>query len=235
MITTLRRAIPCERRCSVLRIRRSGARLLKWRMPSSHAVPRPGCGEDRSGSRETPRTAISRIPTGNERVGCVGNRRGRLLLADFRARLVSGELIASGYEVPIRLDSQRLDIPPEKWVKLRFRFGNSSAQWRTLEVCEILVRRAAEPHPERAAAETQQEDPAARTFIQMAEEEMHAMAASGALTGNFKADSHAIADRVAPRFRGRKARSPKTIRNQLNKLYRDLCEQQCAQNDLGDF
>ena len=114
-------------------------------------------------------------------------------------------------------------------------FDNSSAPWRETELRDILVRRMADQDHEAATAgEIRQAAPEPRTFMQMAEEEMRAMADACALTENFKADSHVIASRAAQRFPGR-PRCAKTIRNQLCKVYRDLCKAQRAQNNSGDF
>ena len=56
---------------------------------------------------------------------------------------------------------------------------------------------------------SKQKRPGPRTFIPEAEEEMRAMAACGTLTGNFKADSHHMAERVAARFPGRRCVLPR--------------------------
>jgi hypothetical protein len=168
------------------------------------------------------------------------------LVADFRAQLVSGELLATGYEAPDSLDRQKRPIAAEWWTKSRINVDSSSARRREVRLRDILVRRAADPRLEAVAAEglpkdttaalsSKQKHPGPRTFMPEAEEEMLALASCGALTNNFKADSHVIAGRVAARFLGQKVCDPKTIRNRLNKLYRILYREQCAQINSGDF
>ena len=167
------------------------------------------------------------------------------LVADFRGRLISGELLATGWEPPLSLDTQRRDIPAKLWVKLRIDFGRSRARWCELQLREIRVRRAADLEHRPAAqgrgeatpetARLGRARPGRRSFMPEAEEEMRAMASCGALTGSLKADSHAIAQRVAARFPTVKVCEPKTIRNKLSKIYRILHQEQCARNNSGNY
>ncbi len=60
----------------------------------------------------------------------------------FRARLQSGELVATGYVKPVRVGDGRIAIPADKWRFLRPDFRNSSAVGEGLEVVSVLVNRA---------------------------------------------------------------------------------------------
>jgi hypothetical protein len=212
------------------------------RRPSIWLQPRPGWLTQRSAMRKTNVADPER-----QRARWLQRQRTwAALVADFRAQLVSGELIATGCEAPDSLDRPRRPIPAEMWAKLRIDFRRSSARWHEMRLREILVRRRADADLAPTAAEaaqeavvvtptTKQKRPGRRTFMPEAEEEMRALASCNALTGNLKADSHAVAERVAARYPGQNVCCPKTIRNRLNKLYRVLYQEQCARNNSGDF
>ena len=60
----------------------------------------------------------------------------------FRTRLRSGELVATGYVKPRKLNDSRTAIPADKWQFLVLDFSNGTASGDGLEVVEILIDRA---------------------------------------------------------------------------------------------
>ena len=60
----------------------------------------------------------------------------------FRARLQSGELVATGYVKPVRVGDGRIAIPADKWRFLQPDFRNSSAVGEGLKIVDVLVREA---------------------------------------------------------------------------------------------
>ena len=93
-------------------------------MPNHRAAPRPGCRDDQGGSRSVARCRGLHVadPERQRARWLQRQRAWAALLADFRGRLVSGELIATGCEAPASLDSPRRPIPAEMWAKLRINF-----------------------------------------------------------------------------------------------------------------
>ncbi len=69
-------------------------------------------------------------------------RRWTQLTTAFRARLRSGELVATGYVKPRKLNDSRTAIPADKWQFLVLDFSNGTASGDGLEVVEILIDRA---------------------------------------------------------------------------------------------
>ncbi len=67
-------------------------------------------------------------------------------------KLVSGELIATAYVVPLRADSGRITIPADKWTLLQIKLDDSTAKGHGLELADIRITepgQAASTHPGR--------------------------------------------------------------------------------------
>jgi hypothetical protein len=79
----------------------------------------------------------------------------RAVMDDFRRRLRAGELIASGFWLPLTPRSRREDIDPQLWDMLRP--GTSTVKGGGLEMIRVRYRRAAPPDPraDRPAQETE--------------------------------------------------------------------------------
>jgi hypothetical protein len=79
----------------------------------------------------------------------------RAVLDDFRRRLRAGELIASGFRMPLTPNALREDIAPQLWDMLRPRA--STVKDGGLEMIRVRYRRAAPPDPraDRPAQETE--------------------------------------------------------------------------------
>ena len=60
----------------------------------------------------------------------------------FQARLQSGELVATGYVKPARIEDGPIAIPADKWRFLQPDFRNSTAAGGGLEIVSVLVYRA---------------------------------------------------------------------------------------------
>jgi hypothetical protein len=75
----------------------------------------------------------------------------RGLQRDFLGRLRCGELVATGYQEPLSLGSERRPVPADLWSSLRPNFKNSTATGAGLKLAGILVRTAEDaptPYPQ---------------------------------------------------------------------------------------
>ncbi len=70
------------------------------------------------------------------------DRAWRELQRDFLGRLRSGELVATGFEEPLSLSSERRPVPADVWRSLRPNFKNSTATGAGLRLAGILVQTA---------------------------------------------------------------------------------------------
>ncbi len=74
-------------------------------------------------------------------------RAERAVVGDLWMRLYSGELIATGIECPPRLDSERRKIAPHMFRILSPRFGESSLVGPDIKIVDVLIRPALEGGP----------------------------------------------------------------------------------------
>jgi len=86
-------------------------------------------------------------------------RAWKALTADLLRRLRSGEFVAYGFEAPVRLHSERVQIPADKWEVLTPDFDLSEAQGNGIVLVGVVVSQssdAADATPARAtrSAET---------------------------------------------------------------------------------
>ena len=84
--------------------------------------------------------AYDRAEAGNRLIDA-SERAWHALYADFLSRLQSGELIASGYRVPVDPAIGRQVIPTDLWTVLRPNVRNSSARGGGCQFVAILVSR----------------------------------------------------------------------------------------------
>ncbi len=161
----------------------------------------------------------------------------RELQQDFLGRLRSGELIATGYEEPLSLGSERKLVPVDLWRALRPNFEKSTATGAGLKLSGILVRKGVDaPAPvpsieqisEAGAIEGEPEPrfevrpPGRPSRMREIEAEMRRRAAAKQLLGSLRAESEALAH-WARRTHGQdEAPKPKSIAKQLGAVYRDL-------------
>jgi len=60
----------------------------------------------------------------------------------FKAKLQSGELVATGYVKPPKLTDSRTAVPADKWRFLELDFRNGAAAGEGLEIVSVLIDRA---------------------------------------------------------------------------------------------
>jgi hypothetical protein len=167
----------------------------------------------------------------------------RELQRDFLGRLRSGELVATGYEEPLSLGSERRPVPADVWRSLRPNFKNSTATGAGLKLAGILVRTAEDaPAPvsstdQISEAGTIEGDPAPTfavrppgrpSLMREIEAEMRRRATAGQLLGSLRAESEALAHWARTTQRGERAPQPKSIAKQLGGRYRELKTKQGA-------
>jgi hypothetical protein len=167
----------------------------------------------------------------------------RELQRDFLGRLRSGELVATGYEEPLSLGSERRPVPAALWRSLRPNFKNSTATGAGLKLTGILVQTAEDaPAPvsstdQISEAGTIEGDPAPTfavrppgrpSLMREIEAEMRRRATAGQLLGSLRAESEALAHWARTTHRGERAPQPKSIAKQLGGRYRELKTRQGA-------
>ncbi len=161
----------------------------------------------------------------------------RELQRDFLGRLRSGELVATAYEEPLNLGSERKLVPVDLWRALRPHFKNSTATGAGLKLTGILVRTAEDaPAPvsstdQISEAGTIEGDPAPTFEVRppgrpSRMREIEPRCGGGPRQGNCSAHFALRAKRSLTGRGARTARNeapkPKSIAKQLGALYRDL-------------
>jgi hypothetical protein len=137
----------------------------------------------------------------------------RELQWDFLGRLRSGELVATAYEEPLNLGSERRPVPADLWSSLRPHFKNSMATGAGLKLAGILVRTA--EHAPTLVSSTDQiseagtieggpaptyaaRPPGRPSLMREIEAEMRRRATAGQLLGSLRAGSEALAHWAPP-------------------------------------
>jgi len=153
----------------------------------------------------------------------------KALVRDFKHRLRSGELLASGVDVRLQLNAQRQAIPAELWDVLKLNVGRAQAQVADLKLLLIRVRHAEHSIGVPVPAATLEDAamargrPGPRSLMPRVAEEMRARAKRGALKDTVSEECRALENWVKithPHF----GRLPKykSIRNKLGELYNKL-------------
>jgi hypothetical protein len=137
----------------------------------------------------------------------------RELQWDFLGRLRSGALVATAYEEPLSLGSERRPVPVDLWSSLRPHFKTSTATGGGLKLTGVLVQTAEDgPAPvssidQISEAGTIEGDPAPTfavrppgrpSLMREIEAEMRRRATAGQLLGSLRAGSEALAHWAPP-------------------------------------
>lgn len=72
------------------------------------------------------------------------DRAWQIVVQKFKSRLLSGELIATGYEYPVRPGASHIPVPQEYWSFLRPNFRKNSVAGGGLSLIDVWVHRAGE-------------------------------------------------------------------------------------------
>lgn len=148
------------------------------------------------------------------------------VLADFMARLLSGELFATGLFAPFDAQSQRQAIRAELWAVLKPNFAKSSAKGAGCEVFAVRVMPAAEhgaAHALPGILDVFGDGLVGRPSCMAAiEAEMKARAMRGELGDTLADECRQLAEWAKNAFSPRRTPTPKTIHNQLSSVYRQL-------------
>ena len=108
-------------------------------------------------------------PTAHGALKCAYRRAEKAVVADLWQRLMSGELIATGFEWPLRLDSRRDPIPGQLFRGLRPNFRDSSVEGGGFKAVDVRVQRREPAEPVAAQAGGAAVDTGGRTNIAAAD------------------------------------------------------------------
>jgi hypothetical protein len=155
---------------------------------------------------------------------------GRALVEGLMGLLKSGELVATGIQAPLQMDSKRLLVQRRLFRTLTPVFRDSYLIGPGIKIVDVLIQRAGgnKPHSNDAAMANIVEISAARgrpplppDFAQ----EMLRRAEAGQLSNSFGEEAKYLydwGDRIGLRNSKNISWLQKTITNKLSKLYREL-------------
>jgi hypothetical protein len=152
----------------------------------------------------------------------------RALYDDFLSRLQSGELIASGYRVPIDPATGRRAIPTDLWTVLRPNFRNSSARGGGCQFVGIVVSRRPvstplEALPVRDATERRAPSfPGRPSVMRVIEQEMRRRAGRGELRDKLSEECKHLAEWAENEFERQQTPKWRSIANAVRNLYKQL-------------
>jgi hypothetical protein len=153
----------------------------------------------------------------------------RALYDDFLSRLQSGELIASGYRVPIDPAIGRQVIPADLWTVLRPNVPNSSARGGGCQFVSVLVSRRpvsipfAELPLSRDATERRAPSfPGRPSVMRAIEQEMRRRAGRGELQDKLSEECKHLEEWAENEFEGQQTPKWRSIANAVRNLYKQL-------------
>lgn len=158
-----------------------------------------------------------------------GNELEAAIVDDFRRKLRSGELVATGYRYPVGPDDQRRVVPAEKWDFLRPNWDVSSAEGGGLKFVQILVH-AAKIHEAAATPITSVDlgavlpprKPGRPSHMGPIREELDRRFTEGRQRSSWKQEVRELYLWGLEHFGGSICPAESTIRNHLRKSYRRL-------------
>jgi hypothetical protein len=161
------------------------------------------------------------------------------LYADFLPRLHSGELVASGYRVPVDPEIRRQVIPGDLWTVLRPNFQNSSARGGGCQFVCIKVHQApATPGGALITSAASVERQAVASFpgrpsiMRGIIAHMKERAERQELASTLSAEARELEHWARLTFPSQQVPTWKTIRNGIRKEYRNLAAGKPARNNL---
>jgi hypothetical protein len=205
--------------------------------PSPSAAPSPWLGRHaqrpflQTGSPQRDPFRFDQRIRAPERQGISRERAWNALLADFKSRLLSGELMATGVEGTDSLSYIRKPIPRELWHRLRLQIRTSRATLGTLTVLDIEVRRvqanqvaeAEIPSVIPPSSETKRPGRRGRPSIKdRLAQEMRRRAEAGELVDGVAAEARALRSWAEQNIQGAKIPQVDSIEDAIRDLYWDL-------------
>ncbi len=144
----------------------------------------------------------------------------------FKARLQSGELVATGYVKPVELTDRPTAIPTDKWRFLKLDYLNGSASGEGLEIVSILIYRA-EPQeisgPDDVAALLYRTGlPGKPSIKHLIVQEFRCRGESGDYELTLKAEAQALHEWAKDKHPKAPTPTPKTIENHIRDDYHRL-------------
>ena len=217
----------CERRSSGSVIRRSGGQ-------TDAAAAAAAAGKTRTrfffvGDEPIAGRGRLRQAEADNRLIDASERAWHALYADFLSRLQSGELIASGYRVPVDPEIGRQDIPTDLWTVLRPNVRNSSASGGGCQFVAILVSRRPASAPfealpvSRDATERRAPSfPGRPSIMQALIAHMRERAERQELASTLSAEARELEHWARLTFPGQQVPKANSIRNGVREEYRKL-------------
>ena len=148
----------------------------------------------------------------------------RLRIA-FKARLQSGELVATGYVKPVELAHERTAIPSDKWRFLELDIRNGAARGEGLEIVSIIVSAAdrVDQTPSDSAADPYRTGlPGRRTIKHLIVCEFRSRVERGCHELSLKAEAQALETWARQMHPEAPTPRVKTIENQIRPDYNRL-------------
>lgn len=156
----------------------------------------------------------------------------RAMLDALKARLIAGELVATGLRLPPREPPQAEPIPPEIWPALSLdpdanRAWTKGLDYRGVRVWPAIPGSDPQQPPSRQrgpkpATHSSSEGPPKRNAADMLRAEMKRRKRAGLLTGNWSQDSKSLSEWMQAHVPGRKPRDAGSIERRYREEYRKL-------------
>ncbi len=159
------------------------------------------------------------------------------LVADFRSRMLKGELVATGIDPRAPIDGPRVTVPAERWRLLRLNVSHSTAKGGGFELVDVMVRRqrpgddlpsvamAAMPRPKPA----QSKDyvitvgrPGRPSLIEAIRAELTRRADTGEMLDRWSPEARILAAWAQDHYPDRKAPKAESIERRLREIYNQL-------------